>query len=108
MLRELARRRIGERVSRGRKRGFGIPVQRWLAGRWRGLAEDLLTDPLLAQQGWIREGPALTALRDSVRSGSVSKQLWYICVLESWLRHERRGPSGLSAADQAPARARTA
>jgi asparagine synthase (glutamine-hydrolysing) len=35
ILRELARRKIGDRVARGRKRGFGIPVGRWLVGRWR-------------------------------------------------------------------------
>ena len=27
---------LGERVSRGRKRGFTIPVNRWLVGRWQG------------------------------------------------------------------------
>src|SRR5215471_17237519 len=35
ILRELARRHVGERVAVGRKRGFGIPVARWLAGKWR-------------------------------------------------------------------------
>jgi asparagine synthase (glutamine-hydrolysing) len=108
VLRELARRRIGERVARGRKRGFGIPVQRWLAGRWRPLAEDLLTDPLVGQEGWIRPGPALVALRDSARRGWVSKPLWYICALESWLRHERRAPRALSAAGEVVTSARTA
>ena len=50
ILRELARRKIGERVASGRKRGFGIPVQRWLASRWRSAVEDSFRDSLLEQR----------------------------------------------------------
>ena len=31
----------------GRKRGFGIPVQRWIVGRWRTAVEESLRDSLL-------------------------------------------------------------
>lgn len=101
VLRELARRRIGERVARGRKRGFGIPVQRWLAGRWRGRFEDIFTDPLLGREGWIRPGPVRAALERSAREGWAPKQLWYLCVLESWLARERRAPRRPRAAGHA-------
>lgn len=90
VLRELARRRIGERVARGRKRGFGVPVQRWITGRWRAQVEESLRESLLEREGWIRAGAALEQLERAATEGWASKQLWYIFVLESWLKAERR------------------
>jgi asparagine synthase (glutamine-hydrolysing) len=90
ILRELARRKVGERVARGRKRGFGIPVQRWIAGQWRASVEEMLRESILEQDGWIRSRPVLDQLEKAARAGHAPNQLWYIFVLESWLRHERR------------------
>jgi asparagine synthase (glutamine-hydrolysing) len=89
VLRELARRKIGERVASGRKRGFGVPVQRWLVGRWRAAFEEALRDSLVEREGWIKAGPTLARLAEAVKAGWAPKQLWYVFVLESWLRHER-------------------
>lgn len=88
VLRELVARKIGQRVARGRKRGFSIPVQRWLAGRWRVSVEELLRDSILESNGWIRSEPALEWLQRSARTGWAPNQLWYLFVLESWLRSE--------------------
>ena len=93
ILRELARRKVGERVARGRKRGFSIPVQRWIAGRWRAPLEEALRHSLLEQEGWIRTEPTLRQLEKAARAGFAPKQLWYIYVLESWLQQERRNIS---------------
>lgn len=88
VLRELARRRIGERVARGRKRGFTIPVERWITGRWRPQVEEMFRDSLLEKEGWIRSRPALKWLEESTATGWAPKQLWYLFVLEAWLRNE--------------------
>jgi asparagine synthase (glutamine-hydrolysing) len=89
ILRELARRHLGERVANGRKRGFGIPVQRWLAGRWRDRVADSFRHSLLEREGWLRADGLLNELNNAAHSGSAPNQLWYSYVLESWLRHER-------------------
>jgi asparagine synthase (glutamine-hydrolysing) len=89
ILREVARRRIGERVARGRKRGFGIPAGRWLAGRWRARVEETLGDSILAREGWIRPDAALKKFAREAEGGEASLQTWYLFVLETWLRHER-------------------
>src|SRR5205085_7063150 len=86
-LRELARKALGERVARGRKRGFGVPVQRWLAGRWRTRLEELLTDAIVEQRGFIRAGAARELLAQTAARGFVTNQLWYFFVLEAWLSH---------------------
>jgi asparagine synthase (glutamine-hydrolysing) len=80
VLRELARRRIGERV----------PVQRWITGRWRPEVAATFRDSLLEKQGWIRPGSALRWLEKSARTHWAPKQLWYLFVLESWFRNEHQ------------------
>lgn len=88
VLRELAERRLGPRVANAGKKGFLIPVQQWLAGRWRESAEKVFQDSLLEREGYIRPGSLLSELLNAVRSGTGSKQLWYLYVLESWMRGE--------------------
>ena len=89
ILRELAQRKLGERVSRGRKRGFTIPVQRWLVGRWQNALTELLQDSILDREGWINSRASLDRLTAAAEKGWAPNQLWYIFVLESWLRHEQ-------------------
>ncbi len=101
ILRELARRKVGERVARGRKRGFSIPVQRWIAGRWRARVEEVLRDSLLEREGWIHSRPALAQLDKAARDGWAPKQLWYIFALESWLQHEQQSRANDTGAAQA-------
>ncbi|MEN3330643.1 MAG: hypothetical protein V7641_8 [Blastocatellia bacterium] len=104
ILREIARRRIGERVATGRKRGFGIPVERWLAGRWRDRVAASFRDGLLASEGWLRADGLLAELHKASRAGTAPNQLWYSYVLESWLRHERHAATESSPASHpAPA-----
>ena len=52
ILREVARRRINPHLAQGRKRGFGIPVHRWIVGPWRPLVEESLRESILEKEGW--------------------------------------------------------
>ena len=88
VLRELARRRIGERIAAGRKRGFLIPVERWLAGRWLPQVEATLRSSRLVADGWIGSEGLLAETAASARRGWARHQLWYLFVLESWMRAE--------------------
>jgi asparagine synthase (glutamine-hydrolysing) len=105
VLRELARRRIGEEVAYGKKRGFGIPVGRWLVTRWRNDFERVFHGSELARQGWIREAGVLSEFNRAVARGAASNQLWYLYVLECWLRQEESvtAPPVLAAAVHSPA-----
>lgn len=88
VLRELARRRIGERIAAGKKRGFTIPVERWLVGKWQARVVETLQDSILEKEGWIHPGSTLKWLKESTPTGRAPKQVWYLFVLESWLRNE--------------------
>jgi asparagine synthase (glutamine-hydrolysing) len=89
ILRELARRHIGERVSSGAKRGFSIPVQRWLAGRWGSDFRSVISDSVLARDGYIHPERVLDLWSRTAPAGTVPLQLWYIYVLEHWMRLEQ-------------------
>lgn len=102
VLREIARRRVGERIAMGRKRGFEIPVRRWMAERWRGTVEDAFRNSALAEGGWIRPEAVLRCLHASASRGEAPLQLWYLFVLESWLRSEQRRARTEGAETQSP------
>jgi hypothetical protein len=87
--RVFARRELGERVARGRKRGFGVPAQRWMLGRWRRTADDALLASTLAEDGWLRRDALAHAWQRAVVAGAVPLPLWYVYVLELWYRRER-------------------
>jgi asparagine synthase (glutamine-hydrolysing) len=88
VLRALAARHLGPRVATGKKRGFGIPVNRWLSAKWKQPMLDVLSKSRLDEQGWISADAVARSLRETAERGHVPNQIWYIYVLESWLRHE--------------------
>ncbi len=92
ILREIARRNIGERVAKGAKRGFGIPATRWLAGRWGPHFKQAMENSHLAREGYIQSSKVLDLWKLTAAQGEVPNQLWYLYVLETWLRHEQSRP----------------
>jgi asparagine synthase (glutamine-hydrolysing) len=88
ILREIVRRRVGPEVAQRQKRGFTVPVARWLASHWRPALEELTACPLLERQGWIRAGALQAMVRHTVETGSAPLALWHALVLNHWLmRH---------------------
>ena len=92
ILREIVKRRIGTDIANRRKTGFGVPVQRWMVGRWCPQVKMVLQESILGKEGWIRSNSVLAYLELAMRNGWAPEQLWYIYVLESWLRYERLTP----------------
>lgn len=86
VLRTIARRKISGRLADGRKRGFSVPVDHWVATRWRGDAERLLDNPEIVRQGWIDAAGLRNLLRAPNTSGTKVHQLWYLLVLERWMQ----------------------
>jgi asparagine synthase (glutamine-hydrolysing) len=88
VLREIVRRNVSPEVASRPKRGFTVPVERWLATRWRAQLEAMLDTPLLQREGWIRPGALEPLIRSSLARQQAPVQLWYLVVLENWLRHK--------------------
>jgi hypothetical protein len=64
-------------------------VNRWLASRWRKLAEDAFAAPVLEEEGWMRRESLLPVFRAAASTGWVSNHFWYCRVLEFWMRRGR-------------------
>jgi asparagine synthase (glutamine-hydrolysing) len=88
VLREIVRRQVGADVASRPKRGFTVPVERWLATRWRAQLESMLDAPLLQREGWIRPGALAPLIRSSLARRRAPVQLWYLVVFENWLRRK--------------------
>jgi asparagine synthase (glutamine-hydrolysing) len=88
ILRALVSQRISKQVAIRSKKGFGIPVHRWIVGRWRPQVESLFRNSILEKEGWLNSNATLRLLAGSVQNGSAPLQLWYLFVLESWMQHQ--------------------
>ena len=87
LLRALARRHLPADVARAPKRGFEVPLDRWLAGPLRPLVDGLL----LAPDARIAQFAEVGAVRRLVeggdgRVGHRSRLVWALLVLELFLR----------------------
>jgi asparagine synthase (glutamine-hydrolysing) len=86
ILREIARRRIRPSVANRPKRGFEIPVCRWLAKQWGNKFLEVFNESLLAKEHLILSAPVVELWRRTAPSGKVPVQLWHLFVLENWMR----------------------
>jgi asparagine synthase (glutamine-hydrolysing) len=87
VLREIVRRRIGPQVAQRPKRGFTIPVENWLVQHWPDRLRALAAGSMLEREGWIRPGSLQQPVREAIQRGRAPVQLWYLMVLENWLRN---------------------
>lgn len=95
VLREIVRRRIGPQVAFRQKRGFTIPVERWLAKQWSASFATLQSGTILEQEGWVRRRSLEPHIRAALESENVPVQLWYLLVLEQWLQRKWAGAERL-------------
>jgi asparagine synthase (glutamine-hydrolysing) len=90
VLREIVRRRVSPQLANEPKRGFTVPVERWLATHWSQQLDLLLTGRTeLEQLGVIRKGSLEGPVREARGRAEVPVQLWYLLVLEHWLQRQR-------------------
>ncbi len=86
LLRQAAADLLPDAILKRPKRGFGSPVEQWLAGPLRPMAEDLLRDPKARIRGWL-DGRAIDRVLDEVVAGRGNgHQGWALLALEVWAR----------------------
>jgi len=72
------------------KKGFGIPLARWLTGPLRPLAEDLLSDATARAVPFLDPVPARRLFAEHLaRKADHRKPLWAWLCLAHWARHWR-------------------
>jgi asparagine synthase (glutamine-hydrolysing) len=93
LLRALAGRYLPREVCQAPKRGFEVPLFRWLTGELKPLAED----EILARDGLAAElfhRPALERLLRGAHAldpGRWGRRVWILLALAIWDRHVHRG-----------------
>jgi asparagine synthase (glutamine-hydrolysing) len=88
ILKAAAAPRLPDSILNRSKKGFGIPVARWLRGELSGLLDDLLGPERIEAQGLFR--PEAVARRiDEHRRGvrDHRKPLWTLLMFQLWARH---------------------
>jgi asparagine synthase (glutamine-hydrolysing) len=79
--------RIPRAVLRGRKAGFGIPLDHWLRGDLHSVARDLLLGAEARSRPYLNRDAVAAVLRIH-RSGqrNYDEMIWTLLVFEYWLR----------------------
>ncbi|MGE5476596.1 MAG: asparagine synthase (glutamine-hydrolyzing) [Bacteroidales bacterium] len=72
------------------KMGFEVPIGRWLNGRLRGWADDLLSTDLMRRQGLLN-APLIARCWHEHRTGAKrwSTELWHVLMFQAWLAEEQ-------------------
>jgi asparagine synthase (glutamine-hydrolysing) len=85
LLRRLAHRLLSKELIERPKRGFAVPVGRWINGSWRARADDLLAT--LVARGILRRAFVRRLVHEH-RSGrrDHGEFLWTLMALELWFR----------------------
>jgi asparagine synthase (glutamine-hydrolysing) len=89
ILREAFRDDLPAEILRGPKRGFGVPLRRWLREDLFAVLKDTLMDPWLLGLGIFRPEALAGLLNDNFSGkGDHSHRLWALLVLGRWLRRQ--------------------
>jgi asparagine synthase (glutamine-hydrolysing) len=88
ILKRLAHAYLPAAIVERPKKGFGMPIGRWLREDLRSLAYDILLDASsLAAQGRLHRGPVERMLAEHAEGRADHRQrLWTLLVLELWRR----------------------
>lgn len=90
LLRDLARRYLPNRISRAPKRGFEVPVARWLAADLRDMVRDILLAPNARIAQWCDRDAVASLVSGQLKTdGNQPQMLWVVLMLELFLRGQR-------------------
>jgi asparagine synthase (glutamine-hydrolysing) len=106
-LRALLDRYVPARLIDRPKRGFGVPINRWLREELRDWAEDLLSPARLRDGGLLDAGLVRARWREHL-SGAVDRRyyLWNILMFQAWLAAQAPDPTRTAAGRAASAQER--
>ena len=92
VLRDVLYRYVPREMMERPKKGFSIPITKWL--REPGLrewAESLLNRELIRKQGILNADVVWRIWTDYIENGNWRIQIWYILMFQSWLVTEHAG-----------------
>ena len=88
VLRELAKRHCGQRVAKWKKKRLPHSSATLACWSLAGCRQGGFRSSLLEEGGWIQGGVLRHELERAVTRNWAPQRIWYLYVLESWLRYE--------------------
>ena len=86
VLRDVLYRYVPKEMMDRPKKGFSIPVQKWLKEpSMREWAESLIDRRLLQEQGLLNPDVVWNIWKDFQENGVWRKQIWYILMFQEWM-----------------------
>ena len=77
--------RIPDEITRRRKKGFGIPIAKWLCGELKGLMVEMLSEERLKKQGIFNSSAVRRFVADHLsRRVDNRKKLWNLLIFQLW------------------------
>ena len=96
LLKRAAAGLLPREIIRRRKKGFAIPLARWIAGPLKNRVHDVLASSPLWDTGLLDARVFAGWLNEHVaRAADRSRPLWAMVVLDHWLRAAARPPPGV-------------
>ncbi|NWF92353.1 MAG: asparagine synthase (glutamine-hydrolyzing) [Syntrophaceae bacterium] len=92
ILKKAMRKFLPHAVVERKKKGFGVPIAKWVKGPLKDLFADLLSPQRIKKEGFLNADYVATLLQDHLLNKRDNrKQLWTLLIWELWL--ERYRPS---------------
>ena len=92
VLREVLYRYVPKEMMERPKKGFSIPIDKWLKQtQLRGWAESLIDRNVLKAQGILNPDVVWKMWTDFIEKNEWRIQIWYILMFQSWMMEERAG-----------------
>ena len=89
VLRDVLYRYVDRELMDRPKKGFGVPVARWIRdGKLREWAEELFNPNLINTQGLLDTKETVRLWKDYINRNIWRPQIWYILMLNSWMKSE--------------------
>jgi asparagine synthase (glutamine-hydrolysing) len=86
LLKKVMKGRLPNEVIYRKKKGFGVPIAKWVKGPLRELFGDLLSFDRIKKEGFLNPSYVSSLLQDHlVNKKDNRKQLWTLLVWELWL-----------------------
>ncbi|WP_026506858.1 asparagine synthase (glutamine-hydrolyzing) [Butyrivibrio sp. MC2013] len=91
ILRQLLSEYVPPEVTNRPKKGFSIPIGKWLRdGDLRSWADSLMDETFIRNAGYMDADAAMGIWRDYLRTGNWNPQIWHMLVFNQWLRKYER------------------
>jgi len=86
ILKKAMKNLLPNEVIQRKKKGFGVPIAKWVKGPLKELFEDLLSPDRIKREGFLNPEYVTSLLQDHLHNTKDNrKQLWTLLVWELWL-----------------------